>query len=63
MQQDVTINDYSVAYYNADFLIVPQATVSGTVFNDTNANGIQDPGETGASGRTVWVDVNKNGAG
>jgi hypothetical protein len=60
-QQDIVIDNFSFAYYNADFLIVPQATVSGTVFNDANGNGIQDPGETGTSGRTVWVDVNKNG--
>jgi len=57
----VFIPGLSAAYYNADFLVVAQATVSGVVFNDANHNGIQDVGEVGESGQTVWVDINGNG--
>ena len=32
-------------------------SISGTVFADTNANGIQDSGETGIPGVTVFIDV------
>jgi len=41
-----------------DFPLVPvtvPATVTGTVFADTNNNGIQDPGELGLEGVTVFV--------
>jgi len=61
LQQDVTINSLTQTAENVDFLEVPQATVSGTVFNDANHNGIQDAGEHGLAGRTVWVDTNGNG--
>ncbi len=39
------------------------ATINGTIFNDYDKNGIQEPGETGAglSGRTVYLDLNNNG--
>jgi hypothetical protein len=36
-------------------------SVSGTVFNDLNTNGIKDTGEAGLSARTVYVDANTNG--
>ncbi len=32
--------------------------VTGTVFIDTNANGVDDPGEPGLSGWTVYLDAN-----
>jgi len=35
--------------------------ISGTVFNDANANGALDAGETGLSGWSVFIDKNKNG--
>jgi len=35
--------------------------VSGTVFNDANRNGINDPVENGLAGWTVFVDTNANG--
>lgn len=35
--------------------------VSGTVFNDANRNGINDPAENGLAGWTVFVDTNANG--
>jgi hypothetical protein len=36
-------------------------TVSGTVFNDLNGNGVQDPGEPGLAGWTVFDDLNDDG--
>ncbi|MHC4880502.1 MAG: FG-GAP-like repeat-containing protein, partial [Planctomycetota bacterium] len=36
-------------------------TVSGVVFDDTNGNGVQDPGEFEQSGVTVYYDSNQNG--
>ena len=37
----------------ANFGDLPLGTISGVVFNDTNGNGVQDPGETGVKGVTV----------
>jgi len=61
LQQDITISTVTQTAENVDFLEVAQATASGTVFNDANHNGIQDAGERGIAGRTVWVDLNNNG--
>lgn len=36
--------------------------ISGTVFNDANATGIQDAGEAGLSGWRVYADLNGNDA-
>lgn len=36
------------------------AQISGTVYNDTNANGDKDTGEGALSGRTVYLDANNN---
>lgn len=38
-----------------DSTTVPTHSLSGTVYNDTNRNGVQDSGETGASGATVTL--------
>ncbi len=35
--------------------------VAGTVFNDVNANGADDPGENGIGGVTVFIDNNASG--
>jgi len=35
--------------------------ISGSVFNDANGNGVQDPGEAGISGITVFADLNSTG--
>ena len=35
-------------------------TVTGTLFNDIDGDGKKDPGEGGLSGRTVFIDKNKN---
>lgn len=37
------------------------SSISGTLFNDANDNGIKDSGETGLSGWTVYIDANENG--
>ena len=35
--------------------------ISGTVFNDLNANGVRDAGEQGIAGRRVFLDTDGNG--
>jgi hypothetical protein len=35
--------------------------ISGTVFDDYNTNGVQDPGEPGLPGQTVFLDLNGSG--
>jgi hypothetical protein len=35
--------------------------VSGTVFHDYNANGVQDPAEPGVAGQTVFLDLDGSG--
>ncbi len=37
------------------------ASLSGQLFVDYNANGVQGPGEAGVVGRTVYLDANGNG--
>lgn len=37
-------------------------TISGTVYNDANHNGVRDPGETAVAGRQVYLDLNGIGA-
>ncbi len=37
------------------------STISGTVFSDTNSNGVQDNGEEGFAGWTVFDDLNNDG--
>ncbi len=37
------------------------ASVAGTKFEDLDENGIQDPGEPGMEGVTIYVDQNNNG--
>jgi hypothetical protein len=39
---------------------VGNASISGTVFNDANHNGVQDNGETGVAGVRVYMDPNYN---
>jgi hypothetical protein len=38
-----------------------EPAVYGRVYNDTNANGNPDGGESGQSGRVIYTDVNNNG--
>ena len=45
-----------------DRTLLAQGVVSGVVFNDANGNASRDPGESGQSGWTVYLDVNFNGS-
>jgi hypothetical protein len=36
--------------------------IDGTVFHDSNADGVQDSGELGLAGQTVYIDLNGSGA-
>lgn len=36
-------------------------TVTGTLFDDLNGNGKQDPGEAGIAGQVVYIDLNNDG--
>lgn len=38
------------------------AAVTGTVWNDTDADGVRDVGESAVSSRAIYVDANGNGA-
>jgi len=48
-------------FVGANFAFLNPGSVSGTVFGDTNGNGIQDAGEVGVAGKTVYADVNNDG--
>ncbi|HLN30001.1 MAG TPA: PKD domain-containing protein [Gemmataceae bacterium] len=37
------------------------STISGQVFDDLNNNGVQNPGEPGMAGVTVYLDLNRDG--
>ncbi len=37
------------------------ASISGTVFNDANGDGVQQGAEAGLAGQTVYLDTNSNG--
>jgi hypothetical protein len=41
--------------------VAATATISGTVFNDLNHDGNQNPGETSIAGITVYLDENRDG--
>ncbi|HET6247861.1 MAG TPA: SdrD B-like domain-containing protein [Tepidisphaeraceae bacterium] len=43
------------------FGVTTSAYVGGTLFNDKNGNGVQDPGESGLAGWTVYLDLNNDG--
>ena len=36
------------------------SSIAGTLWNDTNANKLQDAAEAGLSGWTVYLDQNRN---
>src|SRR5207302_6945249 len=42
-------------------VITNGGTISGTVFEDYNHNGRQDPGEPGLGGQTLFIDLNGTG--
>lgn len=35
--------------------------LDGVVFDDTNGNGVREGNEPGVAGRTIWIDLNKDG--
>jgi uncharacterized membrane protein len=37
------------------------ASIGGAKFQDTNGNGVRDPGEPGLQGFTIFIDANNNG--
>ena len=49
-------------YYSA-FLLTPirNCTISGSIFNDADADVVKDTGEAGISGRKVFLDVDRDG--
>ena len=56
---EATSSDFAVARYLNN--VVAPASISGTVFEDVNANGVFDAGERPLEGWTVFQDVNGNG--
>ncbi|NEQ39576.1 MAG: tandem-95 repeat protein, partial [Okeania sp. SIO3I5] len=44
-----------------NFPILP-GSINGTIFNDSNSNGLFDSGETGISDVTIFLDFNQNGS-
>jgi hypothetical protein len=58
----VTDNDGGVGTSTATVTVLPApVSISGTVFIDTNSDGVQDAGEAGKAGVTVYLDQNGNG--
>ena len=43
------------------FGVTPGGTIRGYVFNDLNANGVQDSGELGLANFRVWIDLDSDG--
>ncbi len=50
------------ATYEINVIDVTPGGISGTIFSDTDGDGVRDSGESAVSGWTVYVDVNQNGA-
>jgi hypothetical protein len=44
-----------------DFGTARFATLSGSVFDDADRDGVRDPGETGAAGQVVYIDYDEDG--
>lgn len=41
--------------------VPPPGSISGTVWNDADNDAVEDAGETGLAGVTVYLDANANG--
>ncbi len=50
----------ATAVTGANFGATTTVYISGTVFNDANKNGVQDSGEAGLAGWTVYIDLNNS---
>lgn len=48
-------------YFNWDAGLYQYGSISGQTWNDENGNAIQDTGETGLEGWTIYLDDNNNG--
>jgi uncharacterized protein (DUF2141 family) len=46
---------------NTIIVVAPGGSITGTVFNDANGNGVQDSGELGIAGVTVFIDPYNTG--
>ncbi|MGD1716728.1 Calx-beta domain-containing protein, partial [Dapis sp. BLCC M172] len=57
---NVTANENTPNVNFGNFPIFP-GSISGTIFNDSNSNGLFDTGETGLANVTVFLDLNQNG--
>lgn len=51
----------SQALTGRNFAFTQRVSISGTVFNDANHNGVKDTGETGLSAWKVYIDANNDG--
>jgi len=56
-----TVSPTAGSVASLDFGNSATALISGTVFNDANANGVLDAGEQGVKGFRVFVDLNQDG--
>jgi hypothetical protein len=57
----VTVSALTVTGQNFGDKAAAASTITGTVFNDANGDGIQDNGETGLAGVQVYDDLNDLG--
>ena len=60
---EYTIKDKAGATSNSATVsvVVDLGQVSGTVFADTNADGVQNPGESGLAGKVFYIDTHNDG--
>jgi hypothetical protein len=57
-----TDSSHSVSEYTITRLIGdPVGSVSGTVYDDSNGDGVRESGEPGLAGQMVYADLNNNG--
>jgi hypothetical protein len=54
-------SNYTINFVDGTFTIIPLGTISGIIFHDYNTNGVQDPGEPGIAGQTVFLDLDGSG--
>ena len=62
---DIVANDgagnITTQTFNLEIVDQDTATISGTVFEDVDNDGVFESGEPGLAGRTVYLDTNNNG--
>ena len=57
----ISVSLTSAATVGASFGVTGTDSISGVFFVDTNHNGVQDNGETGVAGNTVYLDLDQSG--